>query len=158
MTAQHTPEAQARHEQHLRDICGRRKSEHPLRAAVWSRSGEKAAKLALIHACSRAGGPPETVELVDVEWGIKLANYLTRRLLAGCAENVSENDTEAKSKRVLSIISFEGITSSELSRKTQWLRSRERSEIVADLMTMGMIGMSTIPTVTKTKTVLRRLK
>jgi hypothetical protein len=135
----HTPEAMERLNGHIRSINERRKGEHHLRAAVWSRSGEKVAKLALIHACSRARCLPETITFADVDWAVRLGNYLTRRLLVGCGEHVSENDVEARAKRVLRLIPDEGISSRNLSRRTQWLRSRERDEILRDLVGAGLV-------------------
>lgn len=135
----HTPEAMERLNGHIRSINERRKGEHHLRAAVWSRSGEKVAKLALIHACSRARCLPETITFADVDWAVRLGNYLTRRLLVGCGEHVSENDVEARAKRVLRLITDKGITASTLCRRTQWLRSRERDEILRDLVGAGLV-------------------
>ncbi len=153
----HTPEALARLTQHVKDINERRKGEHPLRAAVWSRSGEKVAKLALIHACSRARCLPETITVADVDWAVKLGNYLTRRLLVGCSEHVSENDVEARAKRVLRLIPAKGITSWKLSRQTQWLRSRERDEIIRDLIGTGQVEQETVPGERRPATVFKRV-
>jgi hypothetical protein len=151
----HTADAAARYESHTQAINERRVSEDHLRAAVWSRSGEKANKLALIHACSRSGGLPSEITYEDIDWGIRLANYLTRRLLLGCGEHVSENDVEKRAKRVLRLIGS-GISANDLARKTQWLRSRERSEILGDLMGCGLVISEQIETVRRPKTVYRR--
>jgi len=152
----HSPEARERFLGHIRGINAKRKTETPLRAAVWSRSAEKVAKLALLHACSRQYWVPDVITFEDIDWGVKLGNWLTRRLLAGCAEHVSENETEAKSKRVLAMIGGKGITARELSRKTQWIRGRERDEIVRDLIACGLVELETITTARRPKTVLRR--
>lgn len=152
----HTPEASERFESHIAGINERRIKEHPLRAAVWSRSGEKVAKLALLHACSRARCLPETITREDVDWGIRLGNWLTRRLLSGCADHVSENEVEAKAKRVLGLIPASGISSRALSRRTQWLRSRERDEIVRDLIGCGLVVQEQVPSKTRPKMVLKR--
>jgi len=151
----HTAEASARYESHTQAINDRRISEDHLRAAVWSRSGEKANKLALIHACSRSGGLPSEITCEDIDWGIRLANYLTRRLLLGCGEHVSENDVEKRAKRVLRLIGS-GISANELARKTQWLRSRERSEILGDLMGCGLVIAEQVETSKRPKTVYKR--
>lgn len=151
----HTAEAAARYESHTLAINDRRVSEDHLRAAVWSRSGEKANKLALIHACSRARGLPSEITVEDIDWGIKLANYLTRRLLLGCQEHVSENEVEGRAKRVLRLIGT-GISLNELSRRTQWLRSRERNEILSDLAGCGLIITEQIDTKGRAKTFVKR--
>lgn len=158
VVVKHAPEALERYYTHIATISDKREGEHAVRAAVWSRSGEKTAKLALIHACSRCEGVPEQIELVDVEWGIRLANYLTRRLLKGCQDHISENDIEARTKRVLSIITPGGVTVSEIGRRTQWLRPKDRNEVLSDLMQLGYICAEKIQTATKSKTVFRRLK
>lgn len=125
-------------------------------AALWSRSGEKAAKLALIHACSRSRTLPERVELVDVEWGIKAANWMTRRILGACVDHVAENEQEAKSKRILSIIGSGKITVNQLSRRTQWLRARERDEILRDMIGNGVLMCEQITTNGRPKTLISR--
>lgn len=155
---QHTPEARERFLGHIKGINAKRKTEGPLRAAVWSRSGEKVAKLALLHACSRARGVPPFVEWVDVDWAVRLGNWFTRRLLAGCRDHVAENEVEARAKRVLAIIGDAGVTSRTLSRRTQWLRSRERDEIVRDLMACGLVELCQETSGGRPRSVFRRVK
>jgi hypothetical protein len=120
-----------------------------MRAAIWSRAAEKAAKLALIHACSRSITDPQSIELEDVEFGIALSNYLTRRMIAGCATSVSENEVEAAKKKVLRLIEAsgeKGLTANEITRKTQWAKGRERAEILADLEAGGYVVVKSIAT------------
>lgn len=152
----HSDEADQRFAEHVRGINARRRTESKLRAALWSRSGEKAAKLALIHACSRSRTLPERVELVDVEWGIKAANWMTRRILGACVDHVAENEQEAKSKRILSIIGSGKITVNQLSRRTQWLRARERDEILRDMIGNGVLMCEQITTNGRPKTLISR--
>jgi len=135
------PEAKRRLDSHLDGICERRKNETGSSAAIWSRVGEKTSKLALLFACSRWTGEASTrptVELADVNRAIKIANYLTRKMLRMAHEHVSENDTESKSKKLLRLIVGE-LTMSDLTRKTQWLRARERAEILSDLQAANYI-------------------
>ena len=152
----HTPEAIERFSEHVRGINQRRVNEHPLRAALWSRCGEKSAKLALLHACSRARCVPESIIRADVDWGIRLANWLTRRLLHGCKEHVAENQTEARKKRLLREIGYGGITKTQLTRRTQYMTARERNEALNDLEQSGQIEVATIDTGKRPKSVVRR--
>ncbi len=152
----HTREARERFDGHVAGINERRRNEHPLRAAVWSRSAEKVAKLALLHACSRSRTIPTEIIYEDVNWGVTLGNWLTRRLLLGCASHVSENEIEAKAKRVLSMIPSSGITLEKLCRRTQWLRARERQEIVSDLVGCGIVVSESVPSKGRPRTLLRR--
>lgn len=154
------PNAQRRLDDHLDSICDRRRTEGPVQAAVWSRSGEKTAKLALLFACSRWDGNLAVVpriDLSDVDRAIRITNWLTRKMLRKAFEHVAENETEHRSKKLLRAIAGE-ITMSELTRRTQWLRARERAEIVQDLITAGYLETVQRETATKPVTILKKLK
>jgi hypothetical protein len=133
-------DAQRRLDSHLDAICDRRRSDPPVEAAVWSRSGEKTAKLALMFACSRweGSGDLPRVELQDVDRAIQITNRLTRYMLRKAFQHVAENDVEHKSKKLLRSITGE-VTASELTRRTQWLRAKERNEIINDLIAAGYL-------------------
>ncbi len=134
-----SPGAKSRLDEHLDSICERRERETPTTAAVWSRSGEKTAKLALLFACSRWDGEAEPcVEFDDVDRAVRIINWLTRKMIRQAFEHVSENDNEARSKKLMRLIDGE-MTINELTRKSQWLRARERQEILADLEACGYI-------------------
>jgi hypothetical protein len=135
----HEPEAWEMFMAHVRDINQRRKHENAFRAAVWSGTAEKTAKLALIHACSRARGTPSYITVQDVTWAKHLANWLTRKMLLKCSEEVSENEVEAKSKRILKIVGAKRISRNELIRKLQWIRPRERREVLDDMVQCGLL-------------------
>ena len=143
--------------EHIDGINQRRRCEDLLRAAVWSRSAEKVSKLALIHACSRSRCLPETITRADVDWAVRLGNYLTRRLLFGCREHIAENDVERAAKRVLAAIPTAGIRSHALSRKTQWLRGKERADILRDLEGCGLISATVETTGKRPAVVYKRL-
>lgn len=157
ITAEHTPDAIQRFESHLDAICNSRKTDSKDAAALWSRSGEKAAKLALIFACSRQQFSTNIrVELDDVDRGIRIANWLTRRMLRQSFEFVADNFVEGNKKRLLRIIN-DGMTLNELSRKTQWLKSKERSEILVELADQELIKIEEMTTRGRTKRVVKRV-
>lgn len=63
---------------------------------------------------------------------------------------VSDNDTEAKHKRLLAIIRDGGRQSrSDITRRSQFLSRREREEIVASLIEAGLVVMDVEPGTTK---------
>jgi len=103
-------------------------------ATLWTRTTEKARKLALIHACSLNPQGPK-VDAASAQWGADLSEYLTRKLTYIGWEWISENPYEAKRKRVLREIraSPDGLTMSELYRRTKYLQKKERDEIIAHL-------------------------
>jgi hypothetical protein len=149
-----SPEAKKRLMSHRKGIEERRSSEPNERAALWSRSAEKACKLALLFACSKSRcSPPQFIDESDMDKGIRLSNFLTRELVSRVYENVSENNVERDLKRVLRMIQ-DGMTSSQLTRKTQWLKARDRRDIIESLIQTGQITTAMIenpngrPTVT----------
>jgi hypothetical protein len=156
----YTEDAAARLRGHELEIAKRRIDEQSLPAAVWSRTAEKTAKLALVFACSRADGyAPTTIELGDVDLAVKLANWLTRRMLVKIEEHVSDGQYEALLKKVLRLIPYSGLSKSELTRKTQFLRDgRARSDIINTLLDCGYIAIETQKTATQPSIKISRLK
>lgn len=131
--------AKQRLDDHMLGICSRRDKEDDTKAALWSRATGKTAKLALLLACSRCTGTSLiAVELEDVDRAVKISNWLTRRMLYQAYRHVSSNDYERSHKRILRLIG-DGIDRSALTRKTQWLRRREREEILSELIESGEI-------------------
>ncbi len=157
-TVLYTHDANERLLGHLKAISEKRMSEEPIVAALWSRSGEKAAKLALLFACSRTEvwDGEFIVEIDDIDRAIKLANWLTRWLICQCRGRVGENMVELAKLRILQIIGKDELTSSILTRKTQFLNARERRELVDDLLSAGRIIRKTVVTDGRTKTVFYR--
>ena len=132
---------------HLRAIDKQRQTEDVIESAVWGRAGEKTTKLALLFAASRLTPPSLRIELQDVDRGIALSNWSTRRLLAESGLYVASNETESNHLRILRIIKEAGgISKSGLTRKTQWLKRRERDEIVSSLLESDQIEISEIVT------------
>jgi hypothetical protein len=76
------------------------------------------------------------VTAADARWGLELAGQLVADLVKMIGTHVAVNEREATSKRVLDLIAVagkKGITQSELTNKTQWLKRQERDEILEDL-------------------------
>jgi len=133
-------DARDRMQEHFDGIDERRIKETNIPAALWSRQTEKSAKLALIFAASRARNSIDfSVSLDDVNRSIKINNWITRKILRRVFEFVSENEQEAKVKKFMKVLSTKPMTLNELTRKTQWLKGRERNEILQDLMQSGMV-------------------
>ncbi len=152
-------EASNRLQDHFQAIAQRRVDEAGESAALWSRSGGRAQKLALLFACSRSVGCPSIrIELEDVERAIRLSNWMTRRMLYQAAEYVAANEVEDNLKKVLRVIpSVGGISQNDLTRRTQWLRKREREEILATLVEGRMVASWKEESGKKWKIMLRRV-
>jgi len=110
-------------------------------ATLWTRTTEKARKLALIYACSANAEAP-VVDEAAVNWAATVSEYLTRKAIFVSADWVSETPFEAKRKRVLREIrkaGDEGLTRTQLYRKTKHLQTKERTEIIDSLQATGEI-------------------
>lgn len=138
-----TEAAAERLHQHAIQISQKRKKEDPVEAAIWSRHAEKTNKLALLFACSRwdpESGIWPTIGIDDADRAVRLNNWLTRRMLERSGAYVSENQVERDRLRVLRKIRERPEWSlSDLTHKTRWLRARDRSEILTDLIETGEI-------------------
>jgi hypothetical protein len=107
--------------------------------ALFGRYAENTAKLAMIAAVSRDPAQPVT-EAKDVSWASSLVEHCVATMLREAERRVSNNDTEAKHKRLLQIIRDGGRQSrSEITRQSQFLSRREREEILCSLQEAGLI-------------------
>lgn len=139
LLAEYSEAAKARFDSHMLEISQRRKDEDKQSAALWSRSAGKAGKLALIFAASRqpfCENP--VVDYEDIDQGIKLSNWITRLIQKQVFEHVSANEQEDRTKKVYRLLATP-MTKSQITRRTQWLGRRERSEILETLIEAGLI-------------------
>lgn len=107
---------------------------------LWVRLGAHVAKLALIR--SAADDPKREIGLADVLWARDLVVWCLERTMAEADSRVSDSAQEAATKRVKRIVAeagARGLSSSDLTRKTQWLKRGERKDIVATLIEGGDI-------------------
>ncbi|WP_436716632.1 primase C-terminal domain-containing protein [Roseiconus lacunae] len=139
LKAVHTSEAAKRFRQHMDRVYEKSISEPDDVSAVWSRSPGKAGKLALLLAASRQTQREDIqISLEDVERAIAISNWLTRRLLHAVEGRVCENQQEERTKRVLRMLKAP-MTATQISRKTQWLKKREREEVLDTLLESGQV-------------------
>jgi hypothetical protein len=128
--------AHRRLEDHMRETANKRISEDLTHAAVWSRSAEKANKLAMLSAASERRFE---IDLKDADWAIALQNTLTRKLVSKIESSVSDNRVERDKKKVLGKIT-ERMTLTDLKGKTQFLKNAaERWSVLEELHGCGKI-------------------
>lgn len=139
MLVNKTPEAAQRHEKYCDDVYDRHESDSGVEAALWTRAPEKAAKLALIHACATCD-PGDFLEigLEDVCWAIRLVNYSTRLVLHASRTKVSQSKFDSNLKRVFSSFRYE-TTQRDIQRRNRHLASRELDEILQKLIKMELV-------------------
>jgi len=125
----------------------------PVGASVWARAEEKACRLALIYACSANREHP-VIDTAAAEWACELAEYLTRRMLYLAHEWVADGFFDAMRKRVMRVIKAAGgeIFGTDLCRRTQWLKPRERKEILESLELSGEVRLELVPSGTRPAT------
>jgi hypothetical protein len=105
--------------------------------AMWARCAEKAEKLALIHACSVDHLQP-LIGREAVEWASEVLLHQTRRMLFLTAQHFAENEQHASLNRVAAILREHGeMSRSQFTRKTQFLKRRERDELLCELVERG---------------------
>jgi len=105
-------------------------------SSIYSRVAENAAKLALIYAVSISHVHPK-IGAEAFTWGRELAMWSANTLVAHLNSFMADNETEKTVKRVARIINKageNGITKSVLTRKTQWLKQRDRSDVLETLL------------------------
>lgn len=146
----HTDDALERYIEHRKQINSR-KGESEIRAALWRRANEKAGKLALICACSRCPpicGRPLTIELSDVNWGIKAANWLTRSMICRSRFKTSESNHETNLNRILGLLTT-WTRLETIGQKIRSIRADERNKILVSAVADGLIESREVSTGTK---------
>ncbi len=106
---------------------------------ILARIAENAAKVALVVAVGRDAARP-VIRLEDALWAIDFVQYFAQRTIDAVERHVADSETEAHLKRVREIIrkaGAAGITKSELTRASQWLRARDRDDILLTLVESG---------------------
>lgn len=109
--------------------------------AILARIGENALKLALIVAVGRDPARPE-IDITATDWAIGFVQNYARRTIEAVERHVADTEIEAHLKRLKEIIrnaGAKGITKSEITRASQWLKSRDRNEILETLIESGDI-------------------
>ena len=130
-------DARARWELHNRQIQAKQEQESSLRAALWSRTAHRTLKFALCSVCSRISGPeelnpferPPLIELRDVEWAIKLSNWISRSAVDFALTATAD---KGQQRAELAILDFVGKTTEPVKlRLIQMNRKIQKNELVA---------------------------
>ena len=85
---------------------------------------------------------PRCADDAAAEWGCELAIYTTRRMLYTAWSHVADNLVQKNKQRILRMLkeaSGGKMTRSQLVRKTQDLRGKERDELLEDLAVAGLV-------------------
>lgn len=113
--------------------------------AVFARICENTEKLAMIRAVSADPASP-LIRLEDMEWARAVVGHCAETLLAEAERHLADNETERNHKRVLEIVrqgGAAGIARNDLTRRTQFLDLRQRTDIIEALKESGQIVAAT---------------
>lgn len=136
-----TDDANKRHELYANEVNTRHKKDDAEEASIWARAPEKAAKLALIYACCCEHQGPPLITLDAINWGRVLTNYATRLVIVRASGKAHGEWAYKKQKAWAKLKS--GMTRRDWQRRTQWLRKREREEILAEWVDLGAVEVVT---------------
>lgn len=117
-------EALARWESHSDAIDDRMDTESETRNAIWGRVAARSMKLAMVHRAAREPGDPgqvawdfHEVEMVDIQWGISLSNWLARIACQLISENFADRTTQQLCDIIQKAVVERGeITTREITR------------------------------------------
>jgi hypothetical protein len=122
--------------------------------AIYTRTAEHAAKLALIAQEGRS------ITMEVTEWACQVAEECTNWMVDALIANVANNEYEKSVKNMLRIITKagdQGITLTELAKRTTTLRAKERTEILNHLFTTGEVESVMMEVGKRPSTLLRRV-
>jgi hypothetical protein len=127
------------------------------RSAVLARVWENTAKVALIKAVSANPQAP-LIRLEDAEWAKLVVDRCVTTMITEAERHIADNQTQANHQKVLRLIQGageQGLTKSDLTRRTQFLELRQREEILIALVESGQIELSQRASGTRPATVYR---
>ncbi len=166
VTIEMNEEALLRWEGHRDEIRRRMNKEGELRAAIWCRVAERTMKLALTHRAARYFGNPGgddwnfvQIEMKDVDWGIKLSNYIANSACRLLLEELKDTQHEAARNKIVSAINDKGtVTLATLLKNTSRMTSGQFQAAAASLVKDNIITIAYEKPATggRTKTVYKR--
>jgi hypothetical protein len=161
-----TGEALERWEHHADAIDEKMEHESESRAAIWGRVAARAMKLAMVHRAARVAGDPGIVDWLfvkveqqDIDWGIRLANWLGRVACGLIRENVVDRQA-ARAIQVLqtAVGKVGSISRSDLLREFRSISGSEFSAAAEFLVSTGLLEVTEEPTNGRKKIVYKSIK
>ena len=127
-----------------RDLYLKHAKEDAVMASLWKRAEEQAIKISLILAGSER---QDSISGEQAETGCKVAKFCIENMLTQISDHLAENQHEANLKKVLRIVrksGRQGIDGTSLTRKTQYLTSKQRIEVVEVMVETGQISVNPV--------------
>lgn len=112
--------------------------------AIWARAHEKARRLALVYACSQNHMEP-LISADAANWARDFVDHQTRRMLFMASQHASENEFDARCKRLVEVLAKGGARHPDgwmpfwmINRKLPW-SEREHEELRNTLLNQRVI-------------------
>lgn len=113
----------------------------PQLACLWGKGEENARRIALILAAGESFEAPVITPAI-ADYACRLVRYLLEDFGRTIAPEIVTCETDARKRKLIAIIETGGVRGClkrDLTRATQWLRFKERSDLLADLIEAGEI-------------------
>lgn len=120
---------------------------------IWSRTGQKARRLALIYACSV--DPENLLITADaVRWSTRFVHHLTRRMLFMASTHVADNPFHAECLKVMEKLreAPAGKLDHSTLLKRMKMPAKDFRELMETMQERGDIGKTQVPTAGRTGT------
>jgi hypothetical protein len=138
-----SPNALVRWKHHAMEIDEKMRSESESRAAIWARVAARSMKLALVHRAARIETDPAktsfefiNIEIEDVNWAIKISNWLARIACGLVRENTIDRSLEA-AKAILIEATKDGPVNARVLLRTY--RSLSSGDLRAAASELGLV-------------------
>ncbi len=109
---------------------------------LWVRLFENTMKVAMVRAIADCPAFP-SIKLHHVEWARDIVAWCVRNMSRQLAEQLADNERERVVKSIYQYISEAGATGRarhQVTRKFQRVNKRDRNEMLADLVEMGVVA------------------
>lgn len=117
----------------------KRKVEGTPYSSIVARFAENAVKIALIAAISENPRDP-IITTRHVEWAKLVTSVCLAKMIGSAEDNISDSETEARSKKLLKLIRDSGgMSNRDLQRKTGSMENRHRAEAIQYLVESELI-------------------
>jgi len=158
-------DALARWESHSEAIDDRMDEENETRNAIWGRVAARSMKLAMVHRAARAEGDPAQIawqfceiEMIDIEWGIKVSNWLARIACQLIEQNFRDKSTDELCLIIQQAVAIAGeVTSRDIVRQFRKFTTGDVVAAAKRLESQGKVLIERQPTKGRPKYVIRPL-
>jgi hypothetical protein len=119
-------------------------NEDPLLPII-SRLYQQMIKIVMVHCASRANNQVPDIELEDVNFGYDLITYYFSTMREVVEKYIFESHAERNVVKVLMSIPKEGVSKTDLFKRTRGIAKRERESIIQDLIDNEQIFIEAVP-------------